>query len=74
MTDTQQFRFLGISSSGAQKILGNFEKCLNDDSIKGIVLNIGAIQTTSYGGIGGLIYELREKILQCLTRKKITDQ
>ena len=57
LTDTEQFSFFGISSRGAQKILQDLEKCYTDDSIDGIILNIGSIQTTSYGGIGGLVYE-----------------
>ena len=70
LTDSEQFSFFGITSSGAQRILENLNKCLDDDSIKGVILNIGSIATTSYGGIGGLVYEICEKIIQLKSRGK----
>lgn len=70
LTDAEQYSFLGDISSGAQRILENLNKCYEDDSIKGIVLRIGSIQTTSYGGIGGLVYEIREKIMRLRGRGK----
>ena len=71
LTDTEQFSFFGITSRGAQNILENLDKCYNDNTIKGIILNIGYIQTTSYGGIGGLVYEIRDKILQLRKKDKV---
>ncbi|MBU1076860.1 MAG: signal peptide peptidase SppA, partial [Spirochaetes bacterium] len=70
LTDTEQFSFFGDISQGAQKILEDLKKCYEDDSIKGIILNIGSITTTSYGGIGGLVYEIREKIIKLKQKDK----
>ncbi|MBN1898982.1 MAG: signal peptide peptidase SppA [Spirochaetes bacterium] len=64
LTDAEQMSLLGDSSKGAQNIAGQIEKGINDDKIRGMLLEIGSIETTSFGGIGGLVYELRDRILE----------
>lgn len=71
LTDTDQFSWFGDKSQGTQRILTDLDKCLEDDAIRGIIITIGQIQTTSYGGIGGLVYEIREKILQLREKGKL---
>lgn len=70
ITDTERFSFLGDISRGAQNIIEQIDKAIKDDKIKGMLLEIGGIETTSFGGIGGLIYEIREKIIEFRRRGK----
>ncbi len=64
ITDAEKLSFLGDVTKGAQNIIEQIDKGINDDKIKGMLLEIGTIETTSFGGIGGLTYEIREKILE----------